>query len=457
MTINKQIPRIISNEPDYIQRMYMREFADNLQKTNSFVQAENAANLFLSRTKQLHTNKYVYSVCEFVEEIDTDNNDERLVPENILAEIKKTDQKPFFALFGIAKDHISTGGYRKLWSFGAIKELVQKIKSSVVPIISDTHTVDESDIRPTLGKCVNAFIRKSKDGLKNAFAVMYIDSKDTINKIKQGIYNVCSIEANVIFDKPIDDTPYVSGVNEVKRICIADGNIMTPGFDNAKLVTCIQEFANPQNKLVKEADIHASDTVNQVFNQDNIIGENKHMENLSLIEVQTIIERNGWLPSQVYKQQQFNDDLRAKEWAKELAKPEIEKATKEIQLKADAQITSKQKEFDAIKAENDQYAKIKSDNLIDKYSSISKHLVNKPDKMVQYIKQQLSGLDLAKVENAEQIINEKIEQSLKTIESFGIKFEDVKAENKNENKTDTLKAVTTDSKTSEVAQLLSGI
>ena len=247
-----QPPLIVQNQPAYIQEAYIREFLRVEEETHNVLIAQQEANkLFHQLAQRLmnqHRSKMGVSIIAHLCEMDP----VEVIPPSVLAEIKKKDPHPFFAVYDVGGEGVSTGTVnnqkeRKIWSFSAIKELANRLRESKAGIIIG-HNALNQDLKKKYGQIVHAFTRGIKNSL-HAIAVAHIFDAELIEKIKGKEFDVCSIEGDVTLarEKP-DSNWFIKSIEKIQNLALGSSSITSPGFVGAGILATIQELTQNKEK-----------------------------------------------------------------------------------------------------------------------------------------------------------------------------------------------------------------
>jgi hypothetical protein len=401
--------RIIRNEPKEVQDWFMSLYNDNKAKTNDPAQAYDYAAARFNSWKD-DQNKITGSIGVQIQEC----ADESIVPSDVLAEIKKTDQHPFLAVFGVGKEGVSYGGgIKKIWSFSAIKNLaktiVTKVKESAVDIIGDFHKSSDNEQRKSLGKVIHSFAKKINDELQ-AFSVMHITDSDTIQKIKSGYYDACSVDITANLNRQ-GQVPFVDQIFDCDNITILNSKINPPGFGNAaSLITTIQESIN-------------SNTIGE----NNMENESKGYSSASeLDDVQIKVAKNGWSIPQVFGDEKTKKDLYYQQMVKEEAAKMSQEAIKENDAKWESKLKRSEEKLAEANEKNSKY--LVKDNA-EKLSEVLKtipELANKSDDEIKQIKYFLSlkNIDVLDTEQPQEIVSKAVSEVISKMTELGFNKQD---------------------------------
>jgi len=246
------VPMMVRNQPEYIQQAYIREFMRVEEATNNVLCAKEAADLLfhqlIRKVINQHRKQIGVSIIAHICEMDP----MEILPPTVLAEIKKTDPHPFFAVYDVGGEGISTGTLnnkkeRKIWSFAAIKELARKLKEAAVGIIIGHNKLNE-DTKPKYGRLVYAFTKTIQNSL-HAIAVAHISDPSIISQIKSKELDVCSIEGDVVLAR---ETPqsnwFIKSIDKIQNLALGSSSVTSPGFVGAGILATIQELSQNQEK-----------------------------------------------------------------------------------------------------------------------------------------------------------------------------------------------------------------
>jgi len=254
---DKVIPKAVKDEPSYMQDAYIREFIRVEEQTGNALTAKTAADNLLTQirfkinkqakiSKQNEVKLMEKSLSvQMIAHISEMSASDCLSPE-ILANIKKTDPHPFLVVYDVGSEGVSSGKVenkkeRKKWSFHAIKKLAKSLSDNTVGIIHGHNRVGE-DIKRKLGRLVHAFTKNIGNSL-HALAVAHVTDSSTIEKIKNGTFDVCSIEGNVLLARENENsTWFIKDVEKIFNLAIGSSAVDSPGFTGAGVIATIQEM-----------------------------------------------------------------------------------------------------------------------------------------------------------------------------------------------------------------------
>jgi len=383
------IPNIVRNEPIHLQRAFIKEFEKIYDETSSAVMAYDSAVALLNavkfkpiaeRTETLE--KQVIFAGE-IAELDSD-----IIPKNILNQVKQIDPHPFFAVYKIGKDGLSRGEkIRKIWSFGAIKELAKSIKNYAADII-EGHTKGTEE-KPTLGKVIYSYTKNIGKSLY-AYAVAHITNDETKERIKNGELDLCSVEGDVLFSRKGVGDWFIDKVLGIKKLALANSENDKAGFADAGIVTTIQELESKGN--------------------EDMAGESK-VDNLSVYEVKVAIEKLNLKPKDLFR----SLDLLEVDSVKKYVESEVDKAKEE-----------KQKEINGLAKKLEPFEAKERSAKLSGFVEKSPLLTDKPKKLREYITDKIASLDVKDVDDSvvTSKVDEFIKKQLDDVEKYNLKFED---------------------------------
>ena len=239
-------PQVVLQYPKYIQEAYVREFCRVEEETHSVMAARAQADQLLSqlvgRLKAEFRSKMGVAIIAHICEMDPLT----VIPANILAEVKKIDPHPFFALYDAGGEGVSTGTLdgrreRKIWSFAAIKELTRKLKDGAGVIIG--HNALNQDVRKKYGRIVHAFTHTIRNGL-HAIAVVHLTDPEGINRVKSGELDICSIEGDVTLARQRPGSNwFIKSIERIQNLALGSSSETSPGFVGAGILATIQELS----------------------------------------------------------------------------------------------------------------------------------------------------------------------------------------------------------------------
>ena len=249
-------PKIVRDEPKYMQKAYIREFQRLQEQTNDFMTAKHGADLLLKQMKysaKIRIQKviqYQKSLTVSISAHISEMSAEQCLPTDVLSRIKSIDPHPYFVVYDVGGEGVSDGRVdrkkeRKIWSFSAIKQLAKKLMGAGIIV---GHNELNEDTKPKYGKIIHTFTKKIKDSL-HAIGVAYITDLDTVEKIKNGKLDVCSVEGDVLLarDRGSKSNWFIRSVDEIKNLALGHSSVSDPGFNGAGVLATIQEM----NKDIK--------------------------------------------------------------------------------------------------------------------------------------------------------------------------------------------------------------
>lgn len=254
-----QVPMVVRNEPAYVQEAYIREFTRVEEQTGDVLTAVNAADILLKQLQRRRGN-HQQQIKELIEasmavEIHAhicELSAYDCLPPSILERIKAIDPHPFFAVYDIGGEGVSDGvtdnqKQRKVWSFSAIKELARKIKDDVAGIIHG-HNELHQDSKPKYGRIIHSFTKTIQNSL-HAIAVAHITDDQTIQDIKSGKLDVCSIEGNVLLARDTGGGNwFVKKVQNIVNLALESSSVSKGGFKSAGILATIQELSQSKGE-----------------------------------------------------------------------------------------------------------------------------------------------------------------------------------------------------------------
>lgn len=250
-----QVPMVVRDEPEYVQEAYIREFTRIEEQTGDVLTAINAADILLKQLKRRRVNhqQQIKELIEASMDVEIHAHICELsaydcLPPTILERIKAIDPHPFFAVYDIGGEGASDGATdnrreRKIWSFSAIKELARKIKDDVAGVIHGHNDLNQ-DTKPKYGRIVHSFTRTIKNSL-HAIAVAHITDDQTIQDIKSGKLDVCSIEGRVLLARDMGGGGnwFVKKIQNIVNLALESSSVSKAGFKSAGILATIQELS----------------------------------------------------------------------------------------------------------------------------------------------------------------------------------------------------------------------
>ena len=170
-----------------------------------------------------------------------------MIPEETIAEIKKTDPTPLFRAYVVAHEGEAKGnlvGYGnivKKWYRAIVDKLHEKIEAGLQLFHGHGATNDQTGRIP-IGRVVGKAL-KVINGLWSSIVACYIEP--THRKLN---LDVASIEANMDLDVDNKGNLIVNDIQDVSAIALGNSAIDTPGFAGATLLGQLQAFAQEQDK-----------------------------------------------------------------------------------------------------------------------------------------------------------------------------------------------------------------
>ncbi len=187
---------------------------------------------------------------------------EELVGKDRYGSLKKIDPHPFFAELLVAHEGVSRGKMlgaglnrpaEKFWSKDRIRELVSRINTGPVPVYL-FHNADNRS-RSKVGEVIASYWRKVK-GAFSALALIYISDRKVREMIKQGELDICSLEAELVFEKR--ESPkgvaewVVNAIDRVSGLALGSRDSARPGFAGAAVLAQVEEFEDDLNGPIPE-------------------------------------------------------------------------------------------------------------------------------------------------------------------------------------------------------------
>ena len=403
-----QIPYRLQAYPAHVQRAWLNEFDRVLERTGSALTADNAADMILTSftrstintepggNRSAHNVLMTATIREFTELESRD-----VIPAGVLGEIKAIDPHPFLVLFKIGTDGVSVGErQRKMWSFRAIKELASRVREKAAIIIGHTKDAAEAAQKKAqkLGEVVWSYTKKAGDSLA-AYAVAHVTDPDTQERIRSGELDICSVEGEIeLSRKSTLGTWFVDKVRGIDFLALADSSRDKPGFGGAGVVAIIKELESERDTMGKE---------------------NEQKAEVSIYEVKVAIEKHGWKPGDLFR----NDDLLNSEPVKKAVSDAESAVTKE-----------KQTEIDKLTADLKPLQQAAEKNAAADMVTKSSLLTDSSTGVRDYMKDKLSVTDLSNIETSarQAAIDERIKKELEFIKTHGITFGDSKGQTGNE-------------------------
>ncbi|MCJ7587532.1 MAG: hypothetical protein MUQ00_06505 [Candidatus Aminicenantes bacterium] len=165
-----------------------------------------------------------------------------MIPEETIAEIKKTDSRPMFRAYVVAHEGEARGnlvGYGnivKKWYRAIVDKLHEKIEAGLQLFLGHGATNDQAGRLP-IGRVVGK-TRKIINGLWSSIVACYIEP--THRKLN---LDVASIEASMDLDVDSKGNLIATDIQDVSAIALGNSEIETPGFAGATLLGQLQAFA----------------------------------------------------------------------------------------------------------------------------------------------------------------------------------------------------------------------
>ena len=168
-----------------------------------------------------------------------------------LQAIRDEDPHPLFIGLDVGYEGVSggevmgKGTQEKHWQEPQVKELARKLNGPDVGLF-DQHKKPGSS-RAQVGEVVSGFSAE-EDSLIHAYGVAYVKDAPTREKIQRGDLDICSVEADVVFELGEDDTWVVAQVDKCTGVMIGNGKFQRPGFRKAGIVAVIQELEDNEKE-----------------------------------------------------------------------------------------------------------------------------------------------------------------------------------------------------------------
>jgi len=227
----------------------------------------------------------------------------RRLPAGVLKEIKRTDDHPFFQLYSICHEGVTTpriigeGGVKTHWLRKAIQSIKGKIKKGLK--LFRGHNEDSShENRPPLGEVITSFEEEIKGDLHHC--VITYHPPDVAKEAKE--CDICSQEGVWEFVKK-NGKLFADKLVEITGIAIEKSSNEQPAFENARRLASIQAFEpdEPDNnneprkgkkdimepityhdfvKTVRDLNIHPS----QLYSWEQVIKDNVYAPNIQEME-----------------------------------------------------------------------------------------------------------------------------------------------------------------------------
>jgi len=174
-----------------------------------------------------------------------------MIPEETIAEIKKTDPNPLFRAYVVAHEGEAKGnlvGYGnivKKWYRAIVDKLHEKIEAGLQLFHGHGATNDQAGRIP-IGRVVGKALKEIA-GRWSSIVACYIEPASRRLNL-----DVASIEAEIDLDVDGKGNIIANDVNNVSAIALGNSEIETPGFVGATLLGQLQAFAKEQeNRNIK--------------------------------------------------------------------------------------------------------------------------------------------------------------------------------------------------------------
>lgn len=245
----------------------------------------------------------------------------RRLPSGVLEEIKRKDKHPFFQLYSICHEGVTTprvigeGGVKTHWLRRAIQSIKGKVKKGLK--LFRGHNADSShNNRQPLGEVITSF-EEEIDGNLNHCVITY-HSPEVATEAKE--CDICSQEGVWEFIKQ-NGKLFADKLVEITGIAIEKSNNEEPAFKNAKRLASIQAFEPDEPDDNNEP------------RKGKGKGKSKIMEPLKFNDVLQAVKDMNIHPSQLYSWEQISKDrVYATEITEtETVKKQLEEKVKEIE------------------------------------------------------------------------------------------------------------------------------
>ena len=244
-------PKVVRDEPEYIQVAYIQEFQRVEGQTGNILVAKNAADRLLlqlrvrarQQIKDLMKQEHLsVNILAHISEMAATD----VLPISVIQKIKELDPHPFFVVYDIGGEGVSLGKIdhkkeKKIWSFSAIKELAHKVKEDKAGIIRG-HNIPGENTKRSGGQIIHAFTKRIKDSL-HAIAIAWLTDNQLIKDVQDGILDVCSIEGDVLLARESPtNTWFIKSIEQIKNLALGSSSVEDPGFAGAGILATIQEM-----------------------------------------------------------------------------------------------------------------------------------------------------------------------------------------------------------------------
>jgi hypothetical protein len=184
------------------------------------------------------------------------NEDEvsKMLSKDTLDEIKSFDASPMFIEMSLAQEGDSTGAlytelvgegkkikdwFVQLWPVKAIKSLVDKANEAKSIPVYNGHDTRPANERLELGKVIKVVKKKIND-ITNAVGLAYIYNTQARDRIRNGEFNICSIEATCLFSEAKTALRWVvEQVVEFSGVAIGNREKTPPAFKDSNILAVI--------------------------------------------------------------------------------------------------------------------------------------------------------------------------------------------------------------------------
>lgn len=335
----------------------------------------------------------------------------KYVPEEAYNRIKEQDTHPMFVMMSIGYEGESTGElkiqnvdgknldkwYKQIWPLKAVKQLVKLLRGAKTVPIYEAHDIKNKG-RVAVGAALTS-IKKVIKGINHAVAIVYINNFRTREKIENGEYDACSLEADCLFSESKSLLRWiVEDVISLRGIALCNSEVSEPGFKDSHILAVVTAMAK---KSTEEDDDDDDDDNKGKGNKK----KKKGTEMLTLKEVKEFIKDNETKPDQLYSIEELTKvgtviDAFENEYKKE-AEEQTKKITElEKELKPHRKSQEQDKVAELVKA---------SPLLKDEYEPVVKHLM-------QTVKVNIEGID-----KPQEVVDEAVKFHLESLKTADFK------------------------------------
>lgn len=244
------------------------------------------------------------------------------IPNDILEKIKEKDEHPFFQMYSIAHEGISSPkiegkGHRPIvWLKSAIQTIKKVIKNGIKFFDGHNKNIDNPD-KPELGEVIYSFEEEINNKL-NYCVIGYFPSK-TRERAKE--MDICSQESQWELVKLAGGKLLAETCNKITGIALGNSRYHRPAFENAKRLAMVQAF----DKLSPDGESSG--------------GEPVKGKTMTFTELKEAVKKMNVMPHQLYTSDEIKGDR------------EFGKLFDEISS-LNEQIKTKEEIIDKIKQEN---------------------------------------------------------------------------------------------------------